>query len=819
MVGMFEKSRGQHSWRAIRRRIAGASFLAGGMWLAGCHSLDMSRRETHVEQASLEHYVDRAVSVASPDLTTEAPENIATLPPHTIADRSRDAIREISLAESIHLCLAHSEIIRERGQFLSPSNSLLTSPGLSPSIYDPAIQETDTGYGRRGVEAALADFDTMFTAQMLWGRDEQIQNSLFGYGQTPGETLKQDTARFQSRLEKPFATGSTFAVNHNVDYGYNNAMNRLFPSAYQGNVEAEFRHPLLAGSGVEFNRIAGPQSRSLGRGAQFTNGVLIARINSDIEVAQFERAARNLVREVEEAYWNLTLAYRVYHAEVVARDSTLQTWRLVKSRQEKGLPGGAIADLAQAEDGYLEARARSESARADLYRKELELRRLTGLPVNDGTVLRTCDEPTTTEFIPDWYTALCHALTSRSELRQQKWEIKSLELQLKAAKNYARPSLDFVSRYRVNGFGDRLTSGSDNDEAGTEQGLNSFYGNIAQGDQTGWDLGVELSMPVGLRAAKSQVRWYELRLAKARAALGMMEHEISHELAAAFQDLERYYKTAQTNWNRRRAAEERVRAFETRYEHGGVGETGGSRTAYLDLLLRSQISLAQAEVAYWQSIVAYNQAIADIHLREGTLLERSGVMLAEGSWSPAAYEQALAEAWRRSRAIHNPLLETEPEDFALDGRVVPTSVPFFDEEAVWLTSGMESGEPTPTVPPAPSAPPERSVPAAPTEAPVPKKAPALPRIPEVPRVPKVSEAVVPTVRRDVLEKQDSWVAARGAPAPVAPVKEVRVEMPEVGVSPEMASKRDGWRARGPVGDGAEDGESAQGKWRAASRGK
>lgn len=789
MVGKNQKSRGHHSWRVLRQRIAGASILAGGFWLVGCHSLEMPGGKQHVEQANLEHYVDRAVSVASPDLLTQAPENIATLPPHTIADRSRDAIREISLAESIHLSLAHSEIIRERGQFLSPSNSLLTNPGLSPSIYDPAIQETDTGFGRRGVEAALADFDTMFTAQMLWGRDELVQNSLFGFGQTPGDTLKQDSARFQSRLEKPFATGSTFAVSHNVDYGYNNASNRLFPSAYQGNVEAEFRHPLLAGSGVEFNRIAGPQSRGLGRGAQFTNGVLIARINSDIEVAQFERAARNLVREVEETYWNLTLAYRVFHAEVVARDSALQTWRLVKSRQEEGLPGGAVADLAQAEDGYLEARARAESAQADLYRRELELRRLTGLPVNDGTILRTSDEPTTTEFIPDWYTALCHALTNRSELRQQKWEIKSLELQLTAAKNFARPSLDFVSRYRVNGLGDQLISGSDNDVAGTEQGLNSFYGNIAQGDQTGWDLGVELSMPVGLRAAKSQVRWYELRLAKGRAALGMMEHEISHELAAAFQDLERHYKTAQTNWNRRKAAQERVQAFQTRYEHGGVGESGGSRTAYLDLLLRSQISLAQAEVAYWHSIVAYNQAIADIHLREGTLLERNGVMLAEGSWSPGAYEQALAEAWRRSRAIHNPLLDTEPDDFAVDGRVVPTSIPFFDQESVELTSGTKNDGQVLPLPPAP------------TESPIPDAPPTMPELKETPRLPHPPDdldsvvPVVPTVRGEPIESSQGWVATRrGATSG----KESNIEYPTFGSFQKVKPPEDGWRARAPM---------------------
>src|SRR5690606_23269127 len=155
-------------------------------------------------------------------------------------------------------------------------------------------------------------------------------------------------------------------------------------------------------------------------------------------------------------------------------------------------------------------------------------------------------------------------------LRRQKWQIKSLDLQLKAAENFARPSLDFVSRYRVNGFGDKLLTGDDDDQFGSEQGLDSFYNNVLEGDQTGWDLGFEFSVPVGLRAAKSQVRWYELRLAKARAALAIMEHEISHELAAAFQEVDRFYKIAETNLNRRAAAEERLRAYEARFEEGGI---------------------------------------------------------------------------------------------------------------------------------------------------------------------------------------------------------------------------------------------------------
>src|SRR5690606_35356167 len=104
-------------------------------------------------------------------------------------------------------------------------------------------------------------------------------------------------------------------------------------------------------------------------------------------------------------------------------------------------------------------------------------------------------------------------------------------------------------------------------------------------------------------------------------------------------------------------------------------EGSDQSTVNLDLLLRSQLSLAQAEISYWQAIISYNQAIADVHLRQGTLLEQYGITLSEGGWTPEAYQRAIREAWARSHAIENPLLHTESDPFAIPGECLPTQVP------------------------------------------------------------------------------------------------------------------------------------------------
>jgi len=443
----------------------------------------------------------------------------------------------------------------------------------------------------------------------------------------------------------------------------------------------EYRHPLWAGAGTEFTRIAGPiNSRTTIQNVPAVNqGVVIARIRTDISLADFEAAVLNLIRDVENVYWDLYLAYRTYDAEVVARNSALQTWREVKSKLDQGLPGGSAADEAQARDNYFETRARAEQALSNIYTTETRLRRLLGLPVNDGRIIRPATEPVTAEFNPDWRTCLVEALTRRVELRRQKWNIKSLELQLKAARSLTYPRLDFVSRYQINGFGDKLFGSNSPAEP-----YKSAYDRLFHGDETGWGLGFEFSLPIGFRAAHAQVRNVELRLAKARAALAAQELEISHELAAALQQLDQAYVTAQTNFNRMRAAQRRVQAFEAEYKTG--------RTT-LDLLLRAQISLAQAEIAYFSSLVQYNQALNELRFRKGTLLEDDNIYLAESLSEPQAYVQALRRAWARSYAIDAPHLVTQPEEFASD-------VPY--EIDLSVTPRSESAAPDPTAPEAPS---------------------------------------------------------------------------------------------------------------------
>ena len=150
-------------------------------------------------------------------------------------------------------------------------------------------------------------------------------------------------------------------------------------------------------------------------------------------------------------------------------------------------------------------------------------------------------------------------------------------------------------------------------------------------------------MPIGFRRELSGVRHHELLIARERAILQDLELEISHQLGDTIRDVDNSYGLSQTNFNRRVASEKEVQAVDAAYKADRVT---------LDLLLDAQRRRAEAESAYYRSLIDYNKAIMNVHYRKGSLLDYNGVYLAEGPWPGKAYFDALREARKRDASMY-----------------------------------------------------------------------------------------------------------------------------------------------------------------------
>ena len=247
---------------------------------------------------------------------------------------------------------------------------------------------------------------------------------------------------------------------------------------------------------------------------------VLARTNDDVPLVDFESSVRNLVYDVERAYWELYYNYRNLAAMQAGRDSALQVWRKDYTMHDAGGNDGEAEKEAREREHFFLFRAQAENSLGMLYSAEGRLRHMMGLAATDGRLIRPADEPTTAEVRFDLTAILPETLKRRIELSH---------------------------------------------------------------DQ---------------------------------------EVEVVHLLTNSVRDLDRNYQVSVTTFNRRLAAAKQAEAVKASYDAG---------TVTLDMLLDAQRRLADAEIGYFRALVDYNAAILQVHFRKGSLLERNGILLAEGT--------------------------------------------------------------------------------------------------------------------------------------------------------------------------------------------
>ena len=608
------------------------------------------------EDGDLSHYVGAIQKIEYPD-TEQQPldEAAGTAEPLTLSNAKFDNIWEVSLEEAIRTALENGKVLRNLGgRFASfggprpqtgePAVSLLTAPSQTPSIYDPAIAETDPF---RGVESALAAFDAQLSMSSTWQSGNRPQNVDRIY-QTLifVPVLKTNQGVTTTGISKRTATGAQFGFSNTTQLDATNNQFRDVPSTWTSSYDFSFSQPLLQGAGVTYNRIAGPDTFDNIFGRPNFRGVLLARINSDISLAESEAGVRNLVSATEQSYWELYFAYRNLEARKAGRDSSLEAWRKVHALYVEQSRGGEADKEAQAREQYFFFRSEVEQALTDVYRCENRLRFMMGISASDGRLIRPSDEPSTARIAFDWQQALVEALSRSAELRRQKWIIKQRELELTAAKNLILPRLDLVGRWRFLGMGQELIN--QNYQAYNANGADPLantdaYSTLLSGQFQEWQAGAQFNMPLGFRREMATVRHHQLQLARERARLQDEELEASHALVEAVRNVDTNFALAQTNFNRRVAAERQVDAVQAAYDAG---------TVTLDQLLDAQRRRAEAESSYARAIVDYNRSISQLHFRKGSLLEYNGVFLSEGPWPGKAYFDAHRRARQRDASIY-----------------------------------------------------------------------------------------------------------------------------------------------------------------------
>lgn len=538
----------------------------------------------------------------------------------TEASLAEGNMLHMSLEQCIQQALESSKVMRDLG------GTVVRSPQAIGTSIAPALAYTDPRFGE---EAALAEFDANFFVNNFFEKNDRgLNNQFFGIN---GQFV-QELNTTQSGINKRSANGGFFSFRNVTTYDRNNQLSNRFPfDSWETFVEAEIRQPLLRGAGTEFNRIAGPNAV-----AGQLNGVLLARVRTDISLIEFERNVRDLVAEVENAYWDLYYAYRDLESRLDVRDIAVETLELqdpnstsrgkIAQAEEQvyrfqaeivdSLNGRAV-DATRTNNGSSPGTFRGSGG---LRIAERRLRLLAGMPINDGNLIRPTDSPFNAPVIYDWPSSIAEALQRRTEIRRQKWTVKQRELELAGNRNFLKPQLDVISRYRFRGFGEEFL------------GPNSASTSLYDGQFQEWQVGVEYNIPVGFRKAHAAVQNSRLALAREVEVLKEQERYVNFALSNAVNECKRAFENMNLQRKRLESIVVQLNAIQAKGEQGEKAE--------LDVRLETHRRLLDARLRFHQAEVEYAIALRNVNFEKGSLLDYCNVHLLESMAPKKAYEDA-----------------------------------------------------------------------------------------------------------------------------------------------------------------------------------
>lgn len=692
-----------------------AGLQIGCVLLTGCHP---TQPFFLGERGDLAHYLNRAQQIEYVDLdTTSLPEASQSHEPFSLNNQNFVHL-DLTLEECIAYALVNTQVVhalpgtqRQNADMAatilsSPSGQLITGNDVAitatttnsqPAVVDQngnrilprgSVRSNQIG----GVEDALSEFDAQFSSFMSFNTTDRARNVGAGNVFNPQLFQGRDTTA-QMAISKRTATGGVATIRSQSIYSFNNIptqsagagnFGRAVPSDYTQIFEAQVQHPLLRGRGALVNRIP----------------VVLARINEDISIGQYEERIRNLVRDVEFAYWDLFAAYFNVEYARTALDSAASVLKVVNAKFQLG--AGKNAD-AQARVTYFQFKAQLDAAIAGggngnepgLFGREQNLRLLMGWAPNDGRLIRPIDKPAVGLAEFDWEAARGETLCRNIDLRQQKWAIKQRELELVSAKNQSLPDVNIQFNYRWLGVGSSLIDRHGGNEP-FPIGRPSAFEELFGGNYQEGGIRAEFNPNAfGSRRQLNDVRNKQLSLARERRVLEAKEIGAVSILTRLVQQVDSQHKQMTGLFQALTAAQTLVEFWQDRFLAGVDPES-------LDNLVRAQQTRASVSQNFIRSLAEYNKSLVEIHALKGSLLEYNNIALEEGLWPEKAYWDAHERSRERDAAIHMDYGASRPSVFSLGAYTQNTGSANAQARPANLTPGgpPRERETTPEVVPA-----------------------------------------------------------------------------------------------------------------------
>jgi len=376
-----------------------------------------------------------------------------------------------------------------------------------------------------------------------------------------------------------------------IDFGVIGSNNR-FPGLVTplnpqigSSAAVQLTQPLLQGAGARVNQAP----------------IVIARIDTERSYFQFKDAVQTHVQSVIQGYWQLVLA----RTELWAREQQVAQLEFALKRAEDRVEVGdaRLGELSQARVAFENFRAILLAAQANILQRESALRNVLGLNPYDNDRIVPVSPLVDEKLDILWEELLGLAETNRPDIVELKLILEA-DLQRQIIRNNdALPRLDAVALYRWNGLEGTMPNGNPISADGFDD----------------WTLGVNFSVPIGLRSSRALLRQQELLIQRDQVNLQQGLHQASHDLAISVRNLELFYSQYKRYQEVRKAAQENL---------DQQVEIGNELEPFI-VLLQAVVDWGNAVANEAQALILYNSELAALERESGTILETHGITFVE----------------------------------------------------------------------------------------------------------------------------------------------------------------------------------------------
>jgi outer membrane protein TolC len=199
-------------------------------------------------------------------------------------------------------------------------------------------------------------------------------------------------------------------------------------------------------------------------------------------------------------------------------------------------------------------------------------------------------------------------LDQRPDLAQLEQDVERSNLNLRYRYNQLFPSLDLIAAYGRRGASPIGNPTTNNAIASLSDAMDQ----IGDGDAPSDMVGVVLTVPLSRKAERNNYQVGKLLKEQAQLRVKQKEEMVIKEVADAFHQAESAFQRVAASRRAREAARAALEAEQEKME------TGKSSVFFV---LSLQGDLAQAESAEVRARADYNQALSQLRLAEGTILE------------------------------------------------------------------------------------------------------------------------------------------------------------------------------------------------------